>query len=419
MVSSEIVTRLACEAIYELCFDESNRHLFAIVGACELIVTTLNTHINHAQTAQHVCRAITGLAKVSTHYNQNPDLLGAAGACQSVAHVIHIHMLSSSLVESGCAAIAALCFDGHEKNQNIFAQLSNNSDNASYIINSATGNNNSSNNIHSSSGGRNSVKLPSLSKLSPEKSSSGRGSALTHQSSVGFIVMKPTSLSAIHESSSSTTTTAATTADSGSAVSKTGGSDNNNELNIFKLLTLSLQTHRSNPTVCAQACRAARTLSTGNALVKREFSLWGILPPVVKVLKTHRNVEVVVEHTCWILANIIAPHAVTVTAAAVESESNATEGGVVSVVKDLIDLDIDNTSAATTIATTTTTTTTETTISPSSAVPTTTTNTTTVSSLPNSTELYRMSSNWDIVLSTLQINYQKQTLARWVCAAIR
>lgn len=122
MASSEIVTKLACEAIYEMSFDESNRHLFAIVGACELIVNTLNTHISHVQTAQHVCRAIAGLAKVSFHNTQNPDLLGAAGACEAVAKAIKTHIFSSPLVEAGCAAIAALCHDAHERNQKAFSR---------------------------------------------------------------------------------------------------------------------------------------------------------------------------------------------------------------------------------------------------------------------------------------------------------
>ncbi len=380
-VSSEIVTRLACEAIYELCFDESNRHLFAIVGACELIVTTLNTHIHHAQTAQHVCRAITGLAKVSTHYNQNPDLLGAAGACHSVARVIHLHMLSSSLVEAGCSAIAALCFNGHEKNQNIFAQLSTNS-NTTSTTSSSDINNGAAHTGHSiSSGSHGSVKLSSPMKPSPEKNSAStsRSSALVHQSSVGSSGMKPTTLSTIHGSSSSTSSS---------------GSDGNN---IFLLLTQSLQTHRPNPSVCAQACRAARANSTGNGLVRREFSAWGLLPPVVKVLKTHRNVEVVVEHTCWLLANIIAP---TVSGETDDDAASNEGGGGGNAVTDLIDLNIIDTSSA----------------APAAATAGVTVNS---SAQPNSMELYRSSSNWDVLLSTLQINYQKQTLARWVCAAIR
>lgn len=93
-----------------------------------------------------------------------------------------------------------------------------------------------------------------------------------------------------------------------------------NNMNVFKLLVDALTMHRTVPFVCYQSCRAVRSLSTLNTDNAILFAQYGIVPAAIKALRTHKSVEYVVEHSCWILATIAAP-----TTAPVEEEENEGE----------------------------------------------------------------------------------------------
>ena len=385
MAKSEIVTKLACEAMYELSFDESNRHLFAIVGACELIVATLKAHMTHMQTAQHICRAIAGLAKMSTHHSENPDLLGAAGVCEAVTRAIKTHIFSSPLVEAGCAAIAALCHNGHTRNQKAFFALIFSDD--WNMINTSTSNINL--------GGMGSSSNNLLSNGSSQESP--RKGLFTNVSNV-LGLASPDKPAAPVSSAVPSNRRTATTATKSSATDDTPAAavtnEDKEELNIFILLTEVLTTHRSNPAICSLACRAARALSMNNYLVQREFSQVSLLPAVMKALKIHKSVDSLVEHACWLLTNIIAP-----TKDLMKRVSSMEQ---VSVVRDLIDLGINDN---------------DTRVKTSAVEGENVHHLITV--IPNSTEMYKMTDHWEVLLSALQLNYQKPHLARQICAAVR
>ena len=397
MSKSEIVTKLACEAMYELSFDESNRHLFAIVGACELIVATLQAHMTHMQTAQHICRAIAGLAKVSTHHSENPDLLGAAGVCEVVTRAIKTHIFSSPLVEAGCAAIAALCHNGHTRNQKAFFSLIFSDD--WNMINTST----SDANLGGMGGSSNNL-LSGGSQESPRKGlftnvSNVLGLASPEKPAVPVPSVAPSSRRTATASTKPGVTPGTgksdTSATDTSAAAVTSESKDKEELNIFKLLTEVLTTHRSNPSICSLACRAARALSMNNYLVQREFSEVALLPAVMKALKIHKSVDSLVEHACWLLTHIIAP--------AKDPMKRTSSMEQVSVVKDLIDLGINDTNVKTSATA-------------SAAVG---ENVHHLITIPNTAEMYKMTDNWEVLLSALQLNYQKPHLARQICAAVR
>jgi hypothetical protein len=78
-------------------------------------------------------------------------------------------------------------------------------------------------------------------------------------------------------------------------------------INIFKLITFLLSTHRTNLGVCYQACRAVRSLCQANVKMVREFSAVGVVPVTMKVLKTHKGVDKIVEFACWMLTYIVTP----------------------------------------------------------------------------------------------------------------
>lgn len=307
--------------------------MFAIVGACDLLVNLLTVHLHHASTAQQICRAISGLAKVSptqTDASENSSLLGTAGGCQAVVAAIKAHSFSSIFVEWGCAAVAALSHR-NPTNQSIFFSM---------------------------------VKDPAS--------------------------------------------------------------------NIFKTIVFCLNTHKASSAVCYHACRAVRALCHENDENSKELSHAGIIPVVLRVLKIHTNIDYVVEHSCWILAHVIAPDE------APEDESHLLSSSS----SDLYAMDAANPISAN-ISTSSTINVKTATMSASSvsidvnqpmiqsadmlsslspsiqsraifASP------SYASKLsPNCKQLYKEVVNWEILLNSLQANYQKQLLARWICAAVR
>lgn len=334
MATSEIVTRLACEAIYELCVEEINRQSFAAAGASELLVHNLNTHMHDVKVSQQVCRAIAGFSNVpvnSTDFS-NPTSLGANGCCQALFVTMRTHSFSPPLIEWACASIAAVT-DRNATNQSIFLDM----------------------------------------------------------------------------------------------VSK------DSTMNIFKLITFLLSTHRTHLGVCYQACRAVRSLCQANVKMVREFSAVGIVPVTMKVLKTHKGVDNIVEFACWMLTYIVAPEF------APEDEYNPTLSPSQSQAN-LIDLDtaiVSQPSVTTTdssaavvdsgavpiseISTKVPQIATSRKSSPSRGV----TNLLPIASaprsattIPNSFDLYRDRSNWEVLLQALQTNMLKPIVARWICAAI-
>lgn len=99
---------------------------------------------------------------------------------------------------------------------------------------------------------------------------------------------------------------------------------------------------------------------------------------MLKALKSHRDVDGVMEYSCWILGNIIAP------LEELPVDIFAASGSY-------DHLDSPKVREASVKA----------------------------SATPNSRAVYRSAAYWDLLQEILQSNYQKELQAKWVCCAVR
>lgn len=115
-MGSDAITKLVCEAVYELCVDSHNQSLFKDQSIADLMMATLTHHINNANIAMFVARAISN---VCSQNSENATKLGDLGVCELLINGMYTHMYVQPFIQWSCAAIASLS-NKNTKNQTSF-----------------------------------------------------------------------------------------------------------------------------------------------------------------------------------------------------------------------------------------------------------------------------------------------------------
>ena len=103
---------IACRIVMGMCIDPVNQPLAGRAGACEAVVTALETHRADEQLAAQACGALQNM--VYDHPG-NQERAGAAGACEAVLKASKYHGANLQLATGVCGALESLT--GHSANR--------------------------------------------------------------------------------------------------------------------------------------------------------------------------------------------------------------------------------------------------------------------------------------------------------------
>lgn len=352
---SEIVTKLACEAIYDLALDEGNRQLLGRVGACEAVTEALGIYLSNPSVTLLTCRAVAGvgLNPAGIHNVENATRFGEAGACEHLVCALKTNVFNTSLCEWACAAIAALA-DAHAANQATFA---------SYVA----------------PGGGVLRVAPLLVYTLKTHRSNAKVSAQAILAMQALCTTKhcPDAPGGIQLSPENEYTEAF-----GDILNKSSPDMTDEEVQL--------------------AASSAATFMENSVFVtmslQKQFSLAGIVPVCLKTLKTHRDIDSVAEHCCWIIGRIVALEYAPMENPAEEFARQRSTSDPLEMLRiESEDVCGDDDSKGLPHPP----------VTPGGSL-----------RLPENNDLYMCHQHWDLLQSTLSMNLMRPTLVRHVCSAI-
>ncbi len=115
------ITKLVCDAIFELCVDVANQNLFYSAGVADNLIVSLTNQISKGDPAigMYVVRAISSACAAQS---ECANKLGDSGVCELIVNSMQTHMYVANYIQWSCAAIASLS-NKNLKNQSSFGSF--------------------------------------------------------------------------------------------------------------------------------------------------------------------------------------------------------------------------------------------------------------------------------------------------------
>jgi hypothetical protein len=353
---NEVVAEMSCAAIVSMSVYESSRIKFGTGGVCTAIVHALKAQNNHEKVLKLGCQAISELCLEAA----NRRLLGAAGGGECLLKILKSHTLNLSLSHQCCRAMTGFLKNDIE-NAAIMGALG-----VSEVLSTV-------------------LKQHAFSVVVVEWCCSAM--ALLAESADNQLLLG--------NSSAVILTAPPTVENEENAHDKHGGETHGSfklndtvvdkygsDTSLCYLLAASLNIHKNAATVVIQITRAIRSLANNQPENKQKLANVDILNIVLKILKIHRGSEKICENIGWILANID-PTPVSMSSTNIRTDN-------------LLDLNDGNFS--------------EISLENKNGVK--------IIKVEDNDEVYKMASNWDLLLGCLETHVMKEQTTKWLCAGL-
>jgi hypothetical protein len=359
-VASLDVLVWGCKSLIGLSVLDSNFWKFCNSETCTAIVTGLRAHHDDADAAEWACSAIVKLA----HNDQNKNRIGSAGGCSAVSMALHkLSPASVTVVRLACEAIYFLAQD--DTNKQLFGAAGI----CEVLVTCLS--------LHI-------TKADVVDRVCKAIASITRHSSIPNENATRLgaagvcelltSMLKSHSFAPIVQEWGCAAVASVAGQNAKNQLTFSFPKEQNSAGSVCPLLIDAMRNHNQ-VVIIANAARAIRALSVNNGEIKEKFAFHGAIPVVLRALKVHKDDDAVIEHTCWILANVVAPDVepLDLTAISTDSSADAAPDQHISRGKYYC---------------------------------------------PNSKELYKNTVFWDLLMSCLQTHYNAAPLARWLCAAV-
>lgn len=349
-----VAAEWACRAVVALSSHEPNRTRFGTSGCCSALCSTLSKMMSTSENVTKLaCEAIYDLSMEDS----NRHMLGEAGACEILVTTLSTHLQNIPIAQQSCRAIAGLAkYSGNLENSTKLGSAG-----ACELVTSAL-------QIH--------LDVPSLLEWACPAVAALSDRNPRNQTLFGNM----------------------------GGANKFGldsESHVQNVENVCNLLVTVMRDHRGNAILSAHAARAVRALASKHPENSLRLALAGIVPTVLKTLKAHSDVDIVIEYCCWVLGHIIAPEVEPI------SKTASADDVIFSPASAPVSLDAFTPTPAA-IG-----------IQRHGAMAASSANAKPMStSTPNCRDLYKMPVHWDLLQAVLNNSFANETLARWICCAI-